>query len=395
MLDVGAYMPKLVEIPVLVEMHEPALRAHVQQAQAAHTAALATLEEARDDADPPRIAAAAQQLAVAEQAANEAAAWANARDLASHYQRITSHLDELAEARNNAARLAKGSIPRWWSVLPMSAPAFTVFQTQRGPWGDILGAQCILEAPLLAADHRYPLERMVQEVVARERGQQRRVLLYVEQNGVRVTATRYAEVLAAYHPWCLPQMDPERREDAIRTAVQQGCNVVIAPYTHVAEGLNLQHEFDSVVWVEMAQSHFLRDQASRRIWRLGKQFNPAIPPEAREVRIYYLVYKGSGGHKKLHKLGQQNGAAILFAGDTPDGALVKQAGADHTALAKLSRDLHQHEAADTLDATFARRNDERFVTLQRGRDWIGVTDTLPARLAAFHHRRAAATSPLA
>lgn len=388
-LDVGAYMPKLVEIPVLVEMHDPTVRERVQQAKEARTTAVAALESARDVDDPAIIAVAEQQLAVAEQEANEAEAWANARDLANHYQRITSYLDELSKERNNAARLAKGSVPRWWSVLPMVAPQFTVYQKLRGPWGDIIGEQCILEAPLLAADHVYPLERTVQELVARERLQQRRVLLYVEQNQIRVTATRYTSVLAEHRPWCLPHMDPERREDAIRAAVHDGHQVVIAPYSHVSEGLNLQHEFDSVIWVEMAQSHFLRDQASRRIWRLGKAFDPAIPAEAREVRVYYLVYQGSGGHKKLHKLGQQNGAAILFAGDTPDGALVKQAGADHTALAKMSRDLHRLDdegeavADDDLDATFARRNDERYATLQRGRDWIGVVDTLPARLAAF------------
>jgi ribosomal protein L39E len=387
-LDVGAYMPKLVEIPLLVAMDDPALRAHVAQAEDARTAAAAALEAARDSDDAARIAAAAQQLASAEEEATQAEAWADARDLARHYQHITSHLDELAKQRNNAARLAKGSVPRWWSVLPMVAPPFTVHQQLRGPWGDILGETCILTAPLLAADHVYPLERTVQELVARERQQQRRVLCYVEQNGVRVTAARYASVLAAYQPWCLPHLDPELREDTIRTAVHDGHAVVIAPYSHVAEGLNLQHEFETVIWIEMAQSHFLRDQASRRIWRLGKTFDPSIPAKAREVRVYYLVYQGSSGHKKLHKLGQQHGAAILFAGDTPDGALVKQAGADHTALARMSRDLHDQATetpADTadLDATFARRNDERHATLQRGRAWVGVVDTLPARLAAF------------
>jgi hypothetical protein len=398
-LDVGAYMPKLVEIPVLVEMDDPSLNDRVQQTRDAYDAATDALDAARDIDDAPRIADAEQQVALAEEAHAEAEAWVEQRNLARHYRAMTRHLDDLSQQRNNAARLAKGSIPRWWSVLPMIAPRFTVFQKVRGPWGDILGEEQILDAPLLAADHRYPLERTVQDLVTRERRQQRRVMLYVEQNGERVTAARYADVLTDHQPWCLPHMDPERREDAIRDAVQAGSQVVIVPYSHVSEGLNLQNEFDSILWIEMAQSHYLRDQASRRIWRLGKRFDPAIPPDAREVRIYYLVYKGTGGHKKLHKLGQQNGAAILFAGDTPDGALVQQAGADHTALAKMSRDIHRladagEELTDTeLDATFARRNDERYATLQRGRDWIGVCDTLPDRLAAL--RSAPMAQPVA
>lgn len=383
-LDVGAYMPKLVEIPVLIDMEEPQLKEHIDTARAAVTQAREALELAKDADDVAILTAAEQQVIAAGAEAEQAQTWARERDLAFHYRQMTAHLDGLAEDGCNAARLAKGSIPRWWSVLPMVDPRFTVFQKLRGPWGDILGEEQILNAPLLAADHTYPLERTVQELVARERQQHRRIMLYVEQNGTRVTAARYAAVLAAHHPWCLPHMDPEQREDAIRQAVADGHSVVIVPYSHVSEGLNLQAEFDSVLWVEMAQSHFLRDQASRRIWRLGKQFDAAIPPEAREVRVYYLVYAGTGGHKKLHKLGQQNGAAILFAGDTPDGALVKQAGADHTALAKIARDIHRLdvEPADNLDATFARRNDERYATLQRGRAWVGVVDTLPDRLAA-------------
>jgi hypothetical protein len=47
----------------------------------------------------------------------------------------------------------------------------------------------------------------------------------------------------------------------------------------------------------------------------------------------------------------------------------------------MSRDIHRHDDDTDMDATFARRNDERYATLQRGRDWIGVTDTLPERLA--------------
>lgn len=54
------------------------------------------------------------------------------------------------------------------------------------------------------------------------------------------TSRRYAEVLAEFKPWCLPRLDPEEREDAIKAAVRDGATVVIAPYTHVSEGLNLQ-----------------------------------------------------------------------------------------------------------------------------------------------------------
>lgn len=397
-LDVGAYMPKLVEIPVLIDMDDQRLRERVQQAREALAEAKTALDTARDaEAAAEKITGLQDHLADHEADLEAAEEWADERDLAKHYRRMTDHLETLASQRNNAARLAKGSVPRWWSVLPMIEPHFTVYQKLRGPWGDIIGEQLVLKAPVLTADHVYPLERSVQEIVELERVQGRRVMLFIEQNHERMTSHRYRDILQAHNPWCLPHMDPELREDAIKAAVAGGQEVIIVPYTHVSEGLNLQNELDTVIWVEMAQSHFLRDQASRRIWRLGKQFPVAIQEEHREVRVYYLVYRGTSGHKKLHKLGQQNGAAILFAGDTPDGALVKQAGADHTALAKISRGLDARDDELTegdLDDTFARRNAERFATLQHGREWIGVVDTLPARLAAVRAEAASVASTI-
>jgi hypothetical protein len=148
----------------------------------------------------------------------------------------------------------------------------------------------------------------------------------------------------------------------------------------------------------MAQSHYLREQAGRRLWRLGKEFDLSVPEEDREVRIYYMAYEGSVAHRKMHKLGLQSGAAQLFNGDTPDGELVKQAGAQHSALAQISRGVAQVGDEDEdgmelatqaeLAAAFARRNAERYDTLRRGRSWIGVIDTLPARLAQLRASQA-------
>ncbi|GAB4200642.1 MAG: hypothetical protein OHK0022_21910 [Roseiflexaceae bacterium] len=340
-LDVGAFMPKLVEIPVLIDMDDPALPARIATARAALEAAKAGRELAEASGETAALEAAEANVEAAEDALRDAQRWILERDLRGQYRAMMGTLERLAEQGITAARLAKGSVPRWWSVLPMEQPPFRVTQTFRDDWGDITGQRCILDAPVLTPDHCYPLEREVRELVTTERAQHRRVLLYVEQNEVRVTARRYREVLRDFNPWCLPKMDPEEREDVIREAVRKGATVVICPYTHVSEGLNLQNEFDTVIWVEMAQSHFLRDQASRRIWRLGKQFDPAIPEEQCEVRVYYLVYEGTAAHKKLHKLGLQSGAASLFSGDTPDGALVEQAGAHQTALAQLSRGLEE------------------------------------------------------
>jgi hypothetical protein len=117
---------------------------------------------------------------------------------------------------------------------------------------------------------------------------------------------------------------------------------------------------------------FMLDQASRRSWRLGQDTL---------VRLYYLAYQGTATHKQLIRLGTKSGAAALFAGNTPDGALAKAAGADKTTLARLSASLDADDEID-LAAAFKRRGEELARKLAAGRQWIGASDTLAARLAS-------------
>src|SRR5579872_4230812 len=120
-------------------------------------------------------------------------------------------------------------------------------------------------------------------------------------------------------------------------------------------------------------------------WRLGKREG---------VRIYYVAYANTAGHYKLRKLGRQSGAAAAFAGEPARGALIEHAGADKTTLARLSHSLESmdeegapffsqpEDETEALKAAFARRSEELQQALKRGRQWIGVVDTLPERLAA-------------
>ena len=282
-----------------------------------------------------------QELECLQQAVEEASeqervvqAWAEPRHLAAHYGRLVRALDDLARKRNTAARLAKGTVPRWFAVLPCDRP-FEVWETRRDHWGDTLGRTLLVETERLSWEHTYPLERRLIALVQRELGEGRRVMLYIDQNDLRSTPRRLEWVLKDVQPWTLPNsVAAEDRQQAILQAVQQGHHVVIVPYRRVNEGLNLQSGIDTILWVEMALNLFMLDQASRRAWRLGK---------CEEVRIYYLAYANTAGHTKLRKLGQQSGAAAAFAGEPARGALIEHAGADKTTLARLSSLLEQSE----------------------------------------------------
>jgi len=396
-LDVGAHMPPRIEIPEIVSMRDAEIEDALAQAtdarrQAAHRLSVITrqhVDDANEEAhvEQERLRQEVQEAIEREQAVQ---GWADKRHLAAHYGRLMHDLDDLAKKRNTAARLAKGTVPRWFAALPCDRP-FEVWQLKRDRWGDTTGRELLVSTEQLAWEHRYPLEQRLIALVQHERSEGRRVMLYVEQNDLRSMARRLEWALAELHPWTLPNsVAAEDRQRAILEAVQAGQNVVIVPYRRVNEGLNLQSAIDTIIWVEMALNLFMLDQASRRAWRLGKR---------EEVRIYYVAYANTAGHAKLRKLGQQSGAAAAFAGEPARGALIEHAGAHTTTLARLSNlleegeeegesdlllcdetEIVQEEAA--LKAVFRRRADELQAALKAGRTFLGgLSDDLADRLA--------------
>lgn len=409
-------MPPRIEIPELVSMHDPALETSLGEAERRHSHLQRRLNELQRgrqhllkeggsrtarrtelDAMERQEQEVLRELEVAQQQVAERQDWVMPRNLAHHYLTVVKRLDTLSRERNNAARMAKGTVPRWFAALPCESP-FEVWQTERSDWGDKVGKRLLVRTPVLTRDHRYPLERRLVEIVAQELAEGRRVMLYFEQNDLRSMARRLEEVVKDFSPWTLPNgVEAEDRQEAILAAVKAGKQVVIVPYRRVNEGLNLQQGIDTIVWVEMAMNLFMLDQASRRAWRLGKQ---------EEVRIYYLVYAGTVGHSKLRKLGGQSGAAAAFAGEPARGALIEHAGADQTTLARLSASLEREEDdgppdltsllqvddREQLKAAFAKRGAELQAALTRGRQWFGMTDTLPQRLRAILAAHASSSS---
>ncbi|MEO9030058.1 MAG: DUF6094 domain-containing protein [Ktedonobacteraceae bacterium] len=419
-LDVGAFMPPRIEIPELVPMEDPVVKAAWQEADQLRGEARILLESLAKEkkalvqllerglAEREEL----QTLAVREreaqtrstamrEQADERSAWARERDLLLAHKTLVGRLNSLAEDGNPVARTAKGTIPRWFASLPCDTP-FELWQTHRSQWGEEIGRTQLVETPSLSWEYRYPMEVRLCEIVQKELAEGRRVMLYIEQNEQRSMPKRLTWVLDDIPTWVLPNSTKaEDRQQAILDAVKAGNRVVIVPYRRVNEGLNLQSAIDTIIWCEMAMNLFLLDQASRRAWRLGKR---------EEVRIYYLAYAGTAAHTKLRKLGSQSGAAAAFAGEVARGALIEQAGADKTVLARLSSFIEaqqgeegdvgnvgeeengeqmekltfSQEEAEQLKEAFARRAAEERETLKRGRQWFGgVVDTLAERLPAF------------
>jgi hypothetical protein len=405
-LDVGALMPEKREIPKGIFMEDTQLErvlAEVVQAYNEAEQVVADLRRERDaleknGGDEATLAELAGQIMLAEDALAQARTqleeklrWVNNRDLSRAYGAIVRKLEDLSKERNAAARLAKGNLPRLFESNPCESP-FEVYQTRRGDWGDKEEHELVIRTPVLTWDHLYPKERWLIEAVKAELAEQRRVMIYVEQVGERNIDKRLEWVLntAGIGAWSLPHyIEAEDRQQAILDAIAAGHQTVIVPYRKVNEGLNL-HEtkerpgINTIIWYELAMNLFMYLQASQRAWRLGAE---------KEVRIYLPFYIGSAAHMKLRKLGSQSGAAAAFAGEPAKGELIKHVGADKTTLARLSASLEDefgNEVDDTgdvaadlvaIEAAFQRRNEELSSALKKGREWFGMEDHLPERLA--------------
>jgi len=77
-------------------------------------------------------------------------------------------------------------------------------------------------------------------------------------------------------------------------------------------------------------------------------------------------------------LAGENGAAQLFAGNTPDGALSQWIGANKTPVARMSASLDEQQ--DSLDRAFQQRAADLRAQLQTGRSLLGAGDTLARHL---------------
>jgi len=401
-LDVGAHMPPKKEIPKGISMTDPTLEQAVKEAEVVCREAMKEVaatqkayQEAKRQASSEdqqvQLASLQGQCLLVEdrlkQVQNhltEVRQWADKRDLSRAYGGVARQLEELARQGNAAARLAQGTIPRWFAALPCDS-AYEVYQTSRDDWGDKGEPELVIKTPVLEWNYLYPMEHWLIQTVTSELSEGRRSMIYFEQNAVRSMAKRLQWVLSSFKPWTLPNgVEAEDRQQAIIDAVEAGQHVVIVPYRRVNEGLNLQKVIDTIIWYEQSMNLFMYLQASQRAWRLGKQ---------EEVRIYLPFYFGTAAHTKMRKLGGQSGAAAAFAGEPAKGELIKHVGADQTTLARLSASLEDgtrfddpdpvqiHDDLAQIEAAFARRNDELAEALKHGRQWFGVEDTLAERLA--------------
>jgi hypothetical protein len=129
----------------------------------------------------------------------------------------------------------------------------------------------IAHAPALPEEWLYPMERALIELVRRERGRGRRVLVYATHTNLRDITSRLAGILERegirVAVLKADTVAAERREEWVARQVRGGLDVLVTNPRLVQTGLDLV-SFPSIAWVEVDYSVYTLRQASRRSWRI-------------------------------------------------------------------------------------------------------------------------------
>ena len=224
----------------------------------------------------------------------------------------------------------------------------------------------IVQVPPLSEEKLYPKEKALIDLVAAERLEGRRVLVYVTHTGTRDITGRMDDILTR-HGFRVAVMKadavaPNRREAWVADKVKQGIDVLICHPRLVQTGLDLI-DFPTIVWDETDYSVYVVRQASRRSWRIG-QTHP--------VKVVFMSYRNTLQADALKLVAKKMQSSLAVEGELPEDGLAVYGDDGDDMMMALARKLvldhdrgivsgeEEDEAeAETMEEVFAQaRNAE-------------------------------------
>ena len=225
----------------------------------------------------------------------------------------------------------------------------TVFDPRNG---DI-----IVQVPPLSEERLYPKEKALVDLVAAERMQGRRVLVYVTHTGTRDVTERMDDILTR-HGFRVAVMKadavaPDRREGWVADRVKQGIDVLICHPRLVQTGLDLI-DFPTICWGETDYSVYVMRQASRRSWRIG---------QTRPVKVVFMSYRNTLQADALKLVAKKLQSSLAVEGELPEDGLAAYGDDGDDLMLALARKIVSGDAEDaddeSVEAVFAQaRNAE-------------------------------------
>ncbi len=225
----------------------------------------------------------------------------------------------------------------------------TVFDPRSG--------EVIVQVPPLSEEKLYPKEKALIDMVAAERMEGRRVLVYATHTGTRDITERMDDMLTR-HGFRVAVMKadavaPERREAWVADRVKQGIDVMICHPRLVQTGLDLI-DFPTLIWYETDYSVYVMRQASRRSWRIG---------QTRPVKVVFMSYRNTLQADALKLVAKKLQSSLAVEGELPEDGLAAYGDDGDDLMMALARKIvsgdEEEDEAETMEEVFARaRNAE-------------------------------------
>ena len=211
----------------------------------------------------------------------------------------------------------------------------------------------IVQVPPLSEEKLYPKEKALVDLVAAERLEGRKVLVYATHTGTRDITGRMSDILAR-HGFRAAVMKaeavaPERREAWVAEKVKEGVDVIVCHPRLVQTGLDLI-DFPTIVWFETDYSVYTMRQASRRSWRIGQR---------RPVKVVFMAYRNSLQADALKLVAKKLQSSLAVEGELPEDGLAAYGDDGDDLMLALARRIvsGEEDETETVEAVFAKARD--------------------------------------
>ena len=207
----------------------------------------------------------------------------------------------------------------------------------------------IVAVPPLSEERLYPKEQALVDLVAAERLEGRRVLVYATHTGTRDITERMDGILTR-HGFRVAVMKadavaPDRREAWVAEQVEKGIDVLVCHPRLVQTGLDLI-DFPTICWFETDYSVYVMRQASRRSWRIG---------QTRPVRVVFMAYRNSLQADALKLVAKKLQSSLAVEGELPEDGLAAYGDDGDDLMLALARRIvnGDEDEAETVEQVFA------------------------------------------
>ncbi len=270
------------------------------------------------------------------------------------YSQRTAYNTVFEELRLKLAEALKAGSKRLLATYLQTLLAYPDGCTRGETVFDPRTGDVIVQVPPLSEEKLYPKEKALIDLVAAERLEGRRVLVYVTHTGTRDITGRMDDILTR-HGFRVAVMKadavaPNRREAWVADRVKEGIDVLICHPRLVQTGLDLI-DFPTIVWDETDYSVYVVRQASRRSWRIG---------QTRPVKVVFMSYRNTLQADALKLVAKKMQSSLAVEGELPEDGLAAYGDDGDDMMMALARKIVSGEEEDeneTMEEVFAAARD--------------------------------------